>query len=74
MCKAPLKGFQIGWTEKRKPNYMICSYHVSHVTGDKQTIPFFHIDSRRGLLKSGKPDFDLDHGSRSAQGKPYKIA
>lgn len=31
MCKSPLKGFQIGWTEKRKPNYMICSYHVDHV-------------------------------------------
>ena len=37
MCKSPLKGFQIGWTEKKKPNYMICSYHVDHVEKIKGT-------------------------------------
>lgn len=31
MCKSPLKGFQIGLTENRKPNYMVCSYHVDHI-------------------------------------------
>lgn len=31
MCKSPLKGFQIGWTENHKPNYMVTSYHVDHL-------------------------------------------
>ena len=31
MCKSPLKGFQIGLTEKGKPDYKVVSYHVDHL-------------------------------------------
>lgn len=43
MCKRPLKGFQIGYTESGKPDYKVVSYSVDHVEYNGKTwIPAFN--------------------------------
>lgn len=35
MCDRPLHGFQIGYTRKGKPNYLICSPQIDYIYKDK---------------------------------------
>lgn len=57
MCDRPLRGFQIGYTRKGKPNYLICSADVDYIwTTDKDIY-------RDGKIVAVPKKWNKGHGS-----------